>query len=133
MLRFKHESIRDGVIYVNGQELDLRGDHGVPSIYRDTKLTLATTSNINIIDDIMYEQNPLDYPEEDRDTINNVFGIFSSNGNINLTKNTVANINIHASIMASGTGNGTDFTGMSKHTYYHNIVGGSIMETPRAT
>ncbi len=92
----------NGMIYVAGGVTSLSGDGtGVADIASGSQITLSTTGTVNITNDITYTDNPTT-----NSSATNVLGIYSSGGNVLLNGPMNQSLNVNASIMASGSGNG---------------------------
>ena len=93
----------NGMVYVQGNVLNMVGDgnEAKGDIAEDMQLTLTTTGDIQINDDLTYSDDPMSNP----DAVN-VLGIYSSGGSILVNGPANDDINIHATIMASQTGEG---------------------------
>jgi hypothetical protein len=136
------------MLYVDGSITGLSGPESSggasstgPAIQNGTELTITAASNITITGDIRYVTEPVTFtqnqiPGTPADTLipgnnfNQVLGIFTAGGNINLA-NTQTNQNLEidgsiATISAGGSG-GLVNTGSSINTL--NIVGGRIQNT----
>ena len=110
----------NGLIYVDGDIKDLGGNgNSNPDIAADSELTLTSTGNVIIKDDITYTESPLNPPNgKDLSDIDNVLGIYSSGercglrdappncGSIELDGQKNKDLNIDATIMASKKGQG---------------------------
>ncbi len=130
------------MLYVDGSITSLAGaGQGVGAIQNGTELTITAASSITITGDILYKTEPVtttqnQIPGTPADTLipgnnfNQVLGIFTAGGNINLA-NSQSNRNLEidasiATISAGGSG-GLVNTGSSINTL--NIVGGRIQNT----
>ncbi len=110
-----------GVLYVNGDVSALGGTSRTnPSIAAGTQLTLATTGNVRVTNDIIYQgaifkdvdgnvvtdPTGADVTPEIDPNATNMLGIFSAGGNVRVAFGAPDNLNLHASIMASGVNKG---------------------------
>ncbi|MCI0330360.1 MAG: DUF4900 domain-containing protein [candidate division Zixibacteria bacterium] len=111
----------NGALFVSGSVNSLGGTSRTdPSIAAGTQLTLAVTGNVRITNDIIYQgvvfkdadgnvvTDPTGAnvtPEIDLNATN-MLGIFSSAGNVRIAAGAPDNLNLHASIMASGVNKG---------------------------
>jgi hypothetical protein len=119
----------NGMIYVGGAVLALQGNgNNQPDIASGSQITLTTTGNVILKNDITYT----DDPNADANA-KNVLGIFSSNGAILADGQNNQDLNINASIMATygGLGFGTvNFTqsrgSVNGRKPRINLVGGLI-------
>jgi type II secretory pathway pseudopilin PulG len=92
----------NGMIYVNGNVTSLKGDGtSAADVASGSQLTLATTGDVNIKDDITYTDDPSTTP-----SATNVLGIYSSGGSVKLDGPMNQNLDVHASIMATASGEG---------------------------
>jgi hypothetical protein len=134
------------MLYVNGSITGLSGPESGgassgPAIQNGTELTITAASNITITGDIRYVSEPVTFtqnqiPGTPPDTLipgnnyNQVLGIFTAGGNINLANSqTSKNLEIDGSIAMISTGGsgGLVNTGSAINTL--NIVGGRIQNT----
>jgi Tfp pilus assembly protein PilX len=116
----------NGMIYVEGSVTSLTGDGSATAdIASGSQLTLSTTGDVNIKNDITYTDDPTA-----NSTATNVLGIYSSGGNVKLDGPMNQPLNVNASIMAtkSGHGFGTVNVTSSRGTPAPNInlLGGVI-------
>lgn len=117
-----HNGATNGTcLFVNGAVNSLGGTSRTdPAIAAKTQLTLAVTGNVRITNDIIYQgaifkdssgavvtdpTGPDVTPEIDPDATN-MLGIFSPSGNVKIALGAPDNMNLQASIMASGTNKG---------------------------
>ncbi|HEY7728544.1 MAG TPA: hypothetical protein VID50_08825, partial [Candidatus Eisenbacteria bacterium] len=87
-----------GIMYVNGSVNNLSGPDRVagappPAIAQDTQLLLATTGDVVIQNDVTYAGYP---------SAQNVFGLFSSGGNVRIGTSAPDDMNLDAFVMATG-------------------------------
>jgi Tfp pilus assembly protein PilX len=134
------------MLYVNGNITGLAGPESAgassgPAIQNGTELTITASSNITITGDIRYVTEPVTFtqnqiPGTPPDTLipgnnyNQVLGIFTANGNINLANSqSSGNLEIDGSVamISSGGSGGLVNTGSAINTL--NIVGGRIQNT----
>jgi len=110
-----------GALYVQGSVYSLGGASRTdPSIAANTQLTLATTGNVRITNDIIYQgaifkdadgnvvSDPTGadvIPDISTDATN-MLGIFTSGGNVRIASGAPDNLNLHATVMASYTNKG---------------------------
>jgi Tfp pilus assembly protein PilX len=139
-------TINATMLYVNGNITSLSGPESGgassgPAIQNGTELTITASSNITITGDIRYASEPVTFtqnqiPGTPADTLipannfNQVLGIFTPGGNINLANTqTSGNLEIDASLASISTGGsgGLVNTGSAINTL--NIIGGRIQNT----
>ena len=135
-------SALNGMIQVEGDVLALKGDTGstpatTPDIQSNEQITVSATGNIFISSHITYADDPVT-------NINakNIFGIFSSGGNIYLAQIAPNDIKLNASVMASGTNRGVGAEGIiigGNYNYnypdkgFWNLLGGLIENKNQTT
>ena len=116
-----YTGVPNGALFVGGNVNALGGaTRENPAIAASTQLTLAATGNVRITNDIIYQgaifkdssgavvsdpTEPDVTPDIDPDATN-MLGIFSSAGNVRIAAGAPDNMNLHASIMASGVNKG---------------------------
>ncbi|GIW22711.1 MAG: hypothetical protein KatS3mg068_1718 [Candidatus Sericytochromatia bacterium] len=114
-----YDGVPNGALYVDGSITSLGGPARTPSnstsptaappaIASRTKLTVFANNSINIDSDIKYSDNPLgpdgiNNTPDDNPNVENVFGVYTSNGNITIGTAAPKNIEIHGSLMTSGS------------------------------
>lgn len=129
----------NGLVHVEGSVGSLLGDGTKNSgdINADEGLTISATGNIVVGDNITYEVDP----RQDA-TASNVLGLYSSNGNILLAKNAPSNLDLHATVMATGDDHGVGAEGIIKGQGYDfnyptkgswNLLGGVIEDKNQTT
>ncbi|MCI0405789.1 MAG: DUF4900 domain-containing protein [candidate division Zixibacteria bacterium] len=111
----------NGALFVSGDVSALGGTSRTnPSIAAGTQLTLAVTGNVRITNDIIYQgaifkdadgnvvgdPTGADVTPEIDPNATNMLGIFSSAGDVRVALGAPDNMNLHASIMASGLNKG---------------------------
>jgi len=130
------------MLYVDGSITGLSGaGQGVGDIQNGTELTITAASDITITGDLLYKTEPVtttqnQIPGTPADTLipgnnyNQVLGIFTAGGNINLQNSQGnGNLEIDASVatIAAGGSGGLVNTGSAINTL--NIIGGRIQNT----
>ena len=129
----------NGLIHCEGTVTSLAGDGSdAGDIEQSHEITVSAKEDIYLTDHLTYEVNPQDYPEAE-----NILGIFSSNGNIYLAEDAPANLNLHATVMATDDGHGVgaegilDSSGTPIYSYptkgQWNLLGGLIEHTDQTT
>lgn len=129
----------NGMIHTEGQVNGLYGDSTLDGadIESSQEITISATGNIYVQNHITYESDPATYP----DAIN-IFGIFSSEGNIFLGRNAPNNLHLDATVMATGAGHGIGAEGIvsaGRYDYYYPnkgnwyLTGGLIENTNQTT
>jgi hypothetical protein len=128
----------NGLIQVEGSIGALQGDGSTGAdIQSEHEITVSATEDIYISDHLTYEVSPVDDPDA-----TNILGIFSSAGNIWLAEDAPYNLDVHASVMASGaqkgvgaenlaTGGGYDYSYPYKEDW--NLLGGLIENKNQTT
>jgi hypothetical protein len=117
-----YSGVPRGALYTHGAINSLGGTSRTsPSIASSTQLTIASSGNMYITNDIEYQgatyrdattgqivTDPTlaNIVPEISPSATNCLGLFSSSGNILVSSNAPANLNVHATIMASGTNKG---------------------------
>lgn len=111
----------DGALFVNGSVSALGGATRTdPSIAAGTQLTLAATGNVMITNDIIYQgavfkdstgavvtdPTGADVTPEIDPNATNALGIFTPGGDVKIASSAPNNLNLHATVMASGTNKG---------------------------
>lgn len=97
----------NGMIHVEGTIKRVIGESNGPEIQSDHQITLSAVEDILIADHIEYETDPITNPNA-----LNILGLFSSNGNILLAEDAPSDLNLHATVMATGTGKGVGAEGI---------------------
>jgi len=129
------------MLYVDGSISSLSGPAAGPAIQDGYATTVAAASNITITGNILYKTEPVtmtqnQIPNTPADTLipgsnnNQVLGIFTANGNVNLNvPSSGQNLEIDASIatISQGGSGGIVNTGNAINTL--NIVGGRIQNS----
>jgi hypothetical protein len=129
----------NGLIHVEGEVLSLIGDGNRDSgdIASAQALTLSVTGDVVVNDDLTYQTNPLDNP-----AAKNIFGLYSSNGNVMLGEAAPSGLKLHATVMATGDDKGVGAEGIiSGGTYDYNypnkgnwnLLGGLIEDKDQTT
>ena len=122
------------LVYVNGKINSLSGPgQGQPAIQDHSQLTIAAASNINITGDVIYKHEPVTMDANDTliagNDYNQVLGIFTANGNINLSSSySNKNLEVDGSLAAIGqncAANSCGFTVSGSINTFNN-VGGQI-------
>ncbi len=96
------------MLYVNGTISSLSGTgQGVAAIQDHSQLTIAASSNIDITGDVVYAHEPVTQNVSDSlvagNDYNQVLGIFTSNGNINLSSSySNQNLQVDGALAAVG-------------------------------
>jgi hypothetical protein len=128
----------NGLIQIEGSVGSLQGDGSTGAdIQSEHEITVSATEDIYISDHLTYEVSPVDDPDA-----TNILGIFSSAGNIWLAEDAPYNLDVHASVMASGaqkgvgaenlaTGGGYDYGYPFKEDW--NLLGGLIENKNQTT
>jgi Tfp pilus assembly protein PilX len=116
----------NGMIYVAGSLSSLTGDGmATADIASGSQLTISTTGDVNIKNDITYTDDPTTNP-----SATNVLGIYSSGGSILLDGPPNQSLNVNASIMASGSNEGFGTANVNSRTGSPttkiNLLGGVI-------
>jgi Tfp pilus assembly protein PilX len=136
------------MLYVNGSITSLSGPESSggasstgPAIQNGTELTITAASDITITGDIRYVSEPVTFtqnqiPGTPADTLipgnnyNQVLGIFTAGGNINLANaQTNGNLEIDGSVATISTGGSGGLINTGSLINTLNIVGGRIQNT----
>ncbi len=122
------------MLYVDGAISGLSGTgQGIPAVQDGQQITIAANGNINITGDVLYNHEPVTLNTADtlipaNDT-NQVLGIFTASGNINLqSKYSNSNLEVDGSLAAIGQScpaNSCGFTVTGSINTFNN-VGGQI-------
>ena len=92
----------NGMVYVDGKVADLSGDGSdAADISKNSKITLTAAGDVTIKQDLTYTEDPQTVANA-----KNVLGIYSSGGSVLVDGPSNKDLNIHASIMASKSGEG---------------------------
>ncbi|MDQ3024297.1 MAG: hypothetical protein M3R04_07960, partial [bacterium] len=129
----------NGVVHVEGKVKALNGNGSSTADIEDNhQITISATSDVYVNDHITYEDNPTTDPNAE-----NILGIFSSGGNVLLSKTAPSNLNLHATVMAASTNHGVgaqDITtdgGSYDYNYGNkgdwNLLGGLIEDQNQTT
>lgn len=129
----------NGLIHVEGSVYKLLGDgdKNTGDIESAAGITVSATGNIVVGDHLTYETDPTVDP-----TAENVLGIFSSGGNILLAKTAPSNLELDATVMATGDDKGVGAEGIIKGGGYDfnyptkgswNLLGGVIEDKNQTT
>ena len=106
-------------------------------IQQDYGLTLSATGNVEIMDHLTYSDDPTSNPDAD-----NIFGVFSSNGNIYLDEDAPNDLTLHATVMAASDDHGVGAEGITAGGWYNynypdkgnwNLLGGLIENKNQTT
>ena len=123
------------MLYVNGTISSLSGTgQGVAAIQDHSQVTIAANSNINITGDVVYAHEPVTQNVSDTlvaaNDYNQVLGIFTNNGNINLSSSySNQNLQVDGALAAVGSGcasNSCGFTQSGTAIKTFTNVGGQI-------
>jgi Tfp pilus assembly protein PilX len=96
------------ILYVNGTISSLSGTaQGVAAIQDHSQVTIAASSNINITGDVLYAHEPVTQNVSDTlvagNDYNQVLGVFTNNGNINLSSSySNQNLQVDGALAAVG-------------------------------
>jgi hypothetical protein len=89
-----YTGVPNGMLYVDGTVNSLAG-----TVQRDTQLTVAATNDVQITNNVTYENYTAGSPPSAEGT-NNVLGVLSWNGNVRITSAAPNDITIDATVMA---------------------------------
>lgn len=122
------------MLYVDGTISSLSGPgQGQPAVQDGSQITITASSNINITGDVIYKHEPV--TQNNADTLipgndyNQVLGIFTATGNINLsTSYSNNNLQVDGSLAAIGQNCASNSCGFTVSGYINtfNNVGGQI-------
>lgn len=123
------------MLYVNGAISSLTGTgQGVAAIQDHSQVTIAANGNVNITGDVVYAHEPVTQNVSDTlvagNDYNQVLGIFTNNGNINLSSSySNQNLQVDGALAAVGSGcasNSCGFTQSGTAIKTFTNVGGQI-------